>query len=337
MLGDEGPQRVAVFGCPARRLPAASARRIGGLPGRRSTSGSNVGDEGDIRCFLSVLRCSVVRVCGVPVMGVFGAFGLSSVSSAVVRRERGFQEPRQVREDGMTGDVLEGDRPVQGDRELHGRERGAAAVEEVVEAADPAAGDAEDLGPGSRQPPLARECRARADPPRRANRSRRSRAPRRARSASSGRSCRWRSAAGSRASGRPTGPCRRAAKRPAAPARPRSRSGSAPVQNATRPRAPHDHHGAVPYPGHPQQRVLDLADLDTEAADLDLAVPAAEELQPAVGQPAAVVAAAVEPLTRAVRVGGERRPGPLGVVDVPAADADPGEDDLAGRAEGYGG
>ena len=94
-----------------------------------------------------------------------------------------------------------------------------------------------------------------------------------------------------------------------------------------------DHHGAVADAGHPQQGVLDLADLDPEATDLDLGVPAAEELQLAVRQPAAVVAAPVEPLARAVRIGHEGQPRALGVVDVAAADADPGEDDLAGGAE----
>ena len=98
---------------------------------------------------------------------------------------------------------------------------------------------------------------------------------------------------------------------------------------------PGDHHGAVADTGYPQQRVLDLADLDPEPADLDLGVAAAEETQLAVGQPAAVVAAPVEPLARAVRIGHEDLPGALGVVDVPAADADPGEDDLTGRAERY--
>ena len=51
------------------------------------------------------------------------------------------------------------------------------------------------------------------------------------------------------------------------------------------------------------------------------------------GQPAAVVAAPVEPLARAVRVGQEGQPGALRVVDVPAADADAGEDDRARGAE----
>ena len=94
-----------------------------------------------------------------------------------------------------------------------------------------------------------------------------------------------------------------------------------------------DDHRAVTHAGHPQQGVLDLADLDAEAADLDLAVPAAEELQLAVRAPTAVVAAPVEPLARPVRVGQVRRPGALGVVDVAAADADAGEDDQAGGAE----
>ncbi len=97
-----------------------------------------------------------------------------------------------------------------------------------------------------------------------------------------------------------------------------------------------DHHRAVPYAGHPQQGVLDLADLDPEAADLHLGVPAAEELQFPVGQPAAVVAAAVQPSARPVRIVQEGECGPLGVVDVAAAHAHPGEHDLAGSAQGDG-
>ena len=63
------------------------------------------------------------------------------------------------------------------------------------------------------------------------------------------------------------------------------------------------HHRPVADTRDAQQRVLDLADLDPEATDLDLVVPTAEELQLAPGQPAAVVTAAVEPLARPVRVG----------------------------------
>src|SRR5205085_5038701 len=87
---------------------------------------------------------------------------------------------------------------------------------------------------------------------------------------------------------------------------------------------------------HLQQCVFDLADLDSEAADLDLGIPAAEELQLAVGQPAAVITAAVQPAVRAVRIRHERSPRALWVVDVTAADADAGDDDLSRRAERHG-
>ena len=86
-------------------------------------------------------------------------------------------------------------------------------------------------------------------------------------------------------------------------------------------------------PGTRMQGALDLADFDPEAMDLDLGVRAAQELQLAIRLPAAIVAAAVEPLTRAVRIGHERQPGALGVVDVAAPHADPGEDDRTGGAQ----
>src|SRR5205814_9257014 len=97
---------------------------------------------------------------------------------------------------------------------------------------------------------------------------------------------------------------------------------------------PGDHDRAVADARLPQQGVLDLADLDPEAADLDLGIPTAEELQLAFGQPAAIVAAPVQPVALAVRIGHERSPRALGIVDVPTADTDPGEDELtrcAGR------
>src|SRR5437899_2662869 len=96
-----------------------------------------------------------------------------------------------------------------------------------------------------------------------------------------------------------------------------------------------DHHGAVAYAGHPQQCVLDLADLDPEATDLDLSISATEELQLALGQPTAIVAAPVQPLALAVRIGHERSPRALGIIDVPAADTYPGEDELTWCAEGH--
>src|SRR5690242_15022442 len=73
---------------------------------------------------------------------------------------------------------------------------------------------------------------------------------------------------------------------------------------------------------HAQQRVFDLANLDSKAADLHLRISAAEELQLAVGQPAAVITAAVESLTGAVRIRHECSARALCVVDVAATDAD---------------
>src|SRR5256712_11810855 len=61
--------------------------------------------------------------------------------------------------------------------------------------------------------------------------------------------------------------------------------------------------------------------------------PAAEKLQLALGQPAPIVAARVQPVALAVRIGHEGSPRALGIVDVPTADTYPGEDDLTRRAE----
>src|SRR5213594_4889418 len=94
-----------------------------------------------------------------------------------------------------------------------------------------------------------------------------------------------------------------------------------------------DHDCAVADTRQPRQCVLDLADLYPEATDLDLGIPAAEELQLALGQPAAIVAAPVQPLAFAVRIGQEGSPRALRVVDVPAADTYPGEDELTWCAE----
>src|SRR5947209_17779642 len=97
-----------------------------------------------------------------------------------------------------------------------------------------------------------------------------------------------------------------------------------------------DHDGTLADGGQPQECVLNLADLYPEATDLDLSISAAEELQLAVGQPAAVITAAVQPTARAVRIRRERSPRALWVVDVTAANADAGEDDLSRRAERHG-
>src|SRR5437667_7537581 len=81
-----------------------------------------------------------------------------------------------------------------------------------------------------------------------------------------------------------------------------------------------DHDCTLADAGQPQECVLNLADLYTEATDLDLSIPAAEKLQLALGQPAAIVTTPVQPLALVVRIGQEGSPGALGIVDVPAAD-----------------
>src|SRR5207247_9201139 len=94
----------------------------------------------------------------------------------------------------------------------------------------------------------------------------------------------------------------------------------------------HDH-GAVAYARQAHERTLDLADLDPKAADLDLGIAAAEELELPIGQPAAVVTAPIQAPTWAVGIGEEGAARALGVIDIPAADAHAGKDDLTSFAE----
>src|SRR5258708_23526439 len=94
-----------------------------------------------------------------------------------------------------------------------------------------------------------------------------------------------------------------------------------------------DHHCTFPDAGQPQKCVLNLADLYPEATDLDLSIPAAEKLQLALGQPAAIVTTPVEPLPLPVRIGKEGSSGALGIVDVAACDTRSGENNLTARAE----
>src|SRR5436309_3664598 len=94
-----------------------------------------------------------------------------------------------------------------------------------------------------------------------------------------------------------------------------------------------DHDCTLADAGQPQECVLDLANLDPEATDLDLSISAAEKLQLALGQPAAIVTAPVQPLALAVRIGQEGSSRALGIVDVPTTDTSPGEEELTWRAE----
>ena len=80
---------------------------------------------------------------------------------------------------------------------------------------------------------------------------------------------------------------------------------------------------------------LDLAQLDAEAADLDLVVDAAEELDAAVGQPAAPGRRSGTAARRArrERVGDEALGGQLGPVEIAAGHAGAADVDLAGHAD----
>ncbi len=76
-----------------------------------------------------------------------------------------------------------------------------------------------------------------------------------------------------------------------------------------------------------RQRVLDLAELDPEAAQLDLAVDPADVLQQALGGAAGLVAGAVHPGAGRgrERVGDEAAGGQAGLTGVAVREAGPGE------------
>src|SRR5881409_3589444 len=90
------------------------------------------------------------------------------------------------------------------------------------------------------------------------------------------------------------------------------------------------HHRAFAHTGQFQELILDLTDFNPETADLDLRVTPPQKLELPVGQAAAIIATPVHALTRAKWVWQERALRASGVVNVPAADTHPGEDDLTG-------
>src|SRR5881409_1067468 len=95
------------------------------------------------------------------------------------------------------------------------------------------------------------------------------------------------------------------------------------------------HHRAFAHTGQFQELILDLADFNPEAADLDLRIMPPQKLELPVRQAAAIIAAPVHTLTRAKRILQERALRAFGVVNVPAAHTHTGEDDLTGRAQGH--
>ncbi len=92
-------------------------------------------------------------------------------------------------------------------------------------------------------------------------------------------------------------------------------------------------HGGPVHRGVPLEDRLDLAELDAVAADLDLGVLPADELQSAVGPPARQVTGAVEPVAGPERVRHEplrREGGPPGVA---AGDTRAADDEFADGAD----
>ncbi len=90
------------------------------------------------------------------------------------------------------------------------------------------------------------------------------------------------------------------------------------------------------YGGVVAEGGFDFAEFDAVAADFDLLVDAAEEVEGAVGEVAGLVAAAVEAgAGRAVGVGEESFGGEVGAVEVAAGDGGSGDVDLAGHPDGH--
>ena len=98
---------------------------------------------------------------------------------------------------------------------------------------------------------------------------------------------------------------------------------------------PRHHHG-LRHRRAAGERDLDLPQLDAEAADLDLVVGAAEEVEAAVGRHPSQVAGAVEAGARygRERIGREALRGQLGPAEIAAGDAGAADPDLAGDPPG---
>ena len=77
-------------------------------------------------------------------------------AASAVRACRPSRSSARSASTGVTGDVLRGHRPAQGDGQLHRRQRRTAPLEEVVAPSDLVVRHAEHLRPCGRQPPLGR-------------------------------------------------------------------------------------------------------------------------------------------------------------------------------------
>src|SRR6185503_741362 len=95
------------------------------------------------------------------------------------------------------------------------------------------------------------------------------------------------------------------------------------------------HHGGLRDLRAARERGLDLAELDAEAAQLDLGVDAAEILEVAVGQTASQIARAIHARTGPTRerIGHEALCGQAPATEVAARHAGAAHEDLAGDAD----
>src|SRR5262249_30051044 len=94
-----------------------------------------------------------------------------------------------------------------------------------------------------------------------------------------------------------------------------------------------DHHRALTHAGRTQESVLDVAETDELATDLDQIIPSTVKLQLAVRPPTAIISAPIKPLALTEWVRPVCLLGLLRIVDIPAADTDPGKDDPPWGAE----
>src|SRR5262249_46646425 len=134
--------------------PVASTRRVGGLPGCRSTLSIEVGDEYVISAPSPFASSSHGRA---------GSCAAAASDGRWSRRHSplrpAIDQFRVIGEERLTDEALEGNRAVKDNRQLQNGKRRAPEVEKVIPSADLVLGDAEHLRPRGRQAVLGRRNR----------------------------------------------------------------------------------------------------------------------------------------------------------------------------------
>ncbi len=114
------------------------------------------------------------------------------------------------------------------------------------------------------------------------------------------------------------------------------RRGDVTDQTFAQPRQLDGQHDRLPDAGVHRDRGGDFAEFDAEAADFDLLVGAADELDVAVGVAAGQVARTVHPSARGERVGHEALGGQSGAAMIPLRDMRSGDVDFADHSDRHG-